>query len=135
MVAHPPTARARPIARARRRRMRGDVSSSLPQGRRLTPVEGSFRAIAEFLTSGGPSGTLRSVQFNFTNRNYSALWPRIRNMPAQLWRGLTGSPLGLLDLPWICKGVRGKDGYRPPLLHRLFKPRITGNAINGLGER
>jgi Pyruvate/2-oxoacid:ferredoxin oxidoreductase delta subunit len=32
-------------------------------------------------------------------------------------------------------GTLDGDGYRPPLMHRLLKPRITGNAINGLGER
>lgn len=32
-------------------------------------------------------------------------------------------------------GTRTKKGYKPPVLHRLLKPRIRGNAINGLGER
>jgi ferredoxin len=32
-------------------------------------------------------------------------------------------------------GHIGKHGYRPPLIHRLLKPRVSGNAINGLGER
>jgi len=34
----------------------------------------------------------------------------------------------------IVVGKRTANGYRPSLLHRLLKPRITGNAINGLGE-
>lgn len=32
-------------------------------------------------------------------------------------------------------GTRGPQGYKPSLLHRLLKPRVRGNAINGLGER
>ncbi len=32
-------------------------------------------------------------------------------------------------------GTRGKTGYKPSLLHRLLKPRVLGNTINGLGER
>lgn len=32
-------------------------------------------------------------------------------------------------------GTRGKKGYEQSLLHRLLKPRVLGNAINGLGER
>jgi ferredoxin len=35
----------------------------------------------------------------------------------------------------IVVGVRGKRGYRPPLLHWLLKPKILGNTINGLGEK
>jgi epoxyqueuosine reductase len=31
-------------------------------------------------------------------------------------------------------GTRTKKGYKPSLLHRLLKPRIKGNTINGLGE-
>ena len=42
------------------------------------------------------------------------------------------------DLPNTGKGIivgRIVDGiYRPPLMHRLLKPRISGNALNGLGE-
>lgn len=42
------------------------------------------------------------------------------------------------DLPNTGKGIivgRIVDGiYRPPLLHRLLKPRISGNELNGLGE-
>ncbi|MGH8188374.1 MAG: 4Fe-4S dicluster domain-containing protein [Steroidobacteraceae bacterium] len=34
----------------------------------------------------------------------------------------------------IILGSRGKRGYKPPLLHKLLKPRMPGNAINGLGE-
>lgn len=41
----------------------------------------------------------------------------------------------VLSLPWIAVGVRTGGGYQPPLLHRLLKPRIPGNAVNGLGER
>ncbi len=41
-------------------------------------------------------------------------------------------------LPNTGKGLiigRIVDGvYRPPLLHRLLKPRVSGNALNGLGE-
>ena len=32
-------------------------------------------------------------------------------------------------------GTMGPDGYRPPLIHRLLKPAVTGNRINGLGEK
>lgn len=32
-------------------------------------------------------------------------------------------------------GTIGKHGYRPPLIHRILKPRITGDSINGLGEK
>jgi epoxyqueuosine reductase len=35
----------------------------------------------------------------------------------------------------IFVGSVGKNGYRPPLIHQLLKPRIKGNTINGLGER
>jgi ferredoxin len=35
----------------------------------------------------------------------------------------------------IVVGRFTKDGYRPPLLHRLLKPRQSGNDINGLGEK
>ena len=31
-------------------------------------------------------------------------------------------------------GRRTATGYQPSLMHRLLKPRISGNAINGLGE-
>ena len=31
-------------------------------------------------------------------------------------------------------GTRGPKGYKPSVLHRLLKPRMRGNAINGLGE-
>jgi hypothetical protein len=34
----------------------------------------------------------------------------------------------------ILMGRRTAAGYQPSLIHRLFKPRISGNAINGLGE-
>jgi epoxyqueuosine reductase len=35
----------------------------------------------------------------------------------------------------IILGTRGKHGYKQALLHRLLKPRMRGNSINGLGER
>lgn len=42
------------------------------------------------------------------------------------------------DLPNAGRGIivgRIVDGvYRPPLLHRLLKPRVRGNTLNGLGE-
>jgi Pyruvate/2-oxoacid:ferredoxin oxidoreductase delta subunit len=31
-------------------------------------------------------------------------------------------------------GRRSANGYRPSLMHRLLRPRISGNTINGLGE-
>ena len=34
----------------------------------------------------------------------------------------------------ILLGKRNAKGYRPSLAYRLLKPRISGNAINGLGE-
>lgn len=35
----------------------------------------------------------------------------------------------------IIVGTRDKNGYKPSLLHRLLKPRVLGNTINGLGEK
>ncbi|GEM_PF-6328127 len=35
----------------------------------------------------------------------------------------------------ILVGKRTRRGYRPSLMHRLLKPRISGNSINGLGEK
>jgi ferredoxin len=35
----------------------------------------------------------------------------------------------------ILVGSFGKHGYQPPLVHRLLKPGVTGNSINGLGEK
>jgi epoxyqueuosine reductase len=35
----------------------------------------------------------------------------------------------------IVLGTRSKQGYKQSLLHRLLKPRMPGNTINGLGER
>src|SRR5262245_56828089 len=32
-------------------------------------------------------------------------------------------------------GTRSKKGDKPPFLHWLMKPRVTGNSINGLGEK
>jgi len=34
----------------------------------------------------------------------------------------------------ILTGRRTASGYRPSLMHRMLKPRISGNTINGLGE-
>jgi len=34
----------------------------------------------------------------------------------------------------ILLGRRTAAGYRPSLMHRMLKPRISGNALNGLGE-
>ncbi|MGH7822549.1 MAG: 4Fe-4S dicluster domain-containing protein [Candidatus Binatia bacterium] len=34
---------------------------------------------------------------------------------------------------WLT-GIEDERGYRPPLFHRLFRGRISGNDINGLGE-
>lgn len=31
-------------------------------------------------------------------------------------------------------GTLNEDGYQPPLIHRLLKPRVKGDTINGLGE-
>ena len=35
----------------------------------------------------------------------------------------------------IITGRRTKSGYKPPLLHRLLKPKILGSTINGRGEK
>jgi epoxyqueuosine reductase len=35
----------------------------------------------------------------------------------------------------IVVGSIGKNGYKPPLIHRILKPRITGDEVNGLGEK
>lgn len=34
----------------------------------------------------------------------------------------------------LLKGREFEGGYQPSLLHRLLKPKISGNTINGLGE-
>ena len=32
-------------------------------------------------------------------------------------------------------GKLDKNGYKPPLIHNILKPRVTGDSINGLGEK
>ena len=34
----------------------------------------------------------------------------------------------------IFRGIENRGGYRPSLFHRIFRGRISGNVINGLGE-
>lgn len=42
--------------------------------------------------------------------------------------------LHVLDAMGVSKGRRAEGGYRPSFLHRLLKPGVSGNTINGLGE-
>ncbi len=34
----------------------------------------------------------------------------------------------------VLRGQLSGGAYRPPLIHRLLSPRVSGNTINGLGE-
>jgi hypothetical protein len=32
-------------------------------------------------------------------------------------------------------GNLSKEGYKPRLIHHILKPKVTGDSINGLGEK